>query len=79
MVVHLAKRSRQTHDERPRARLDGMTDLVEIAEATVEELHRAFGYHLCAVIRVREDEREALARARIAVRGAGDARLDPGR
>ena len=44
------------------ARLDGMTDLVEIAEATVEELHRAFGYHLCAVIRVREDDLvEALA------------------
>jgi diguanylate cyclase (GGDEF)-like protein/PAS domain S-box-containing protein len=63
MVVQLAKRSRQLALANALgARLDGMTDLVEIAEATVEELHRAFGYHLCAVIRVREDDRvEALA------------------
>ena len=63
MVVQLAKRSRQLALANALgARLDGMTELVEIAEATVEELHRAFGYHLCAVIRVREDDRvEALA------------------
>jgi diguanylate cyclase (GGDEF)-like protein len=63
MVVQLAKRSRQLALANALgARLDGMTDLVEIAEATVEELHRAFGYHLCAVIRVREDDHvEALA------------------
>jgi diguanylate cyclase (GGDEF)-like protein/PAS domain S-box-containing protein len=63
MGVQLAKRSRQLALANALgARLDGMTDLVEIAEATVEELHRAFGYHLCAVIRVREDDRvEALA------------------
>jgi diguanylate cyclase (GGDEF)-like protein/PAS domain S-box-containing protein len=63
MGVQLAKRSRQLALANALgARLDGMTDLDEIADATVEELHRAFGYHLCAVIRVREDERvDALA------------------
>ena len=44
------------------SRLAGMSDIQLIAEATVEELHRAFGYHMCAVIRVREDEQvDALA------------------
>jgi diguanylate cyclase (GGDEF)-like protein/PAS domain S-box-containing protein len=63
MGVQLAKRSRQLALANALgARLHGMTDLREIAEATVEELHRAFGYHLCAVVRVREDERvDALA------------------
>jgi diguanylate cyclase (GGDEF)-like protein len=63
MGVQLAKRSRQLALANALgARLHGMTDLQEIAEATVEELHRAFGYHMCAVIRVREDERvDALA------------------
>ena len=63
MGVQLAKRSRQLALANALgARLDGMTDLVEIAEATVEELHRAFGYHMCAVIRVRPDDRvDALA------------------
>jgi diguanylate cyclase (GGDEF)-like protein/PAS domain S-box-containing protein len=63
MVVQLAKRSRQLALANALgARLDGMTDVTEIAEATVEELHRAFGYHMCAVIRVRDDERvDALA------------------
>jgi GAF domain-containing protein len=63
MGVQLAKRSRQLALANALgARLDGMTDLREIAEATVEELHRAFGYHMCAVVRVREDERvDALA------------------
>ena len=63
MGVQLAKRSRQLALANALgARLDGMTDLHDIAEATVEELHRAFGYHLCAVIRVREDDRvDALA------------------
>ena len=58
MGVQLAKRSRQLALANALgARLDGMTELREIAEATVEELHRAFGYHMCAVIRVRQDER----------------------
>ncbi len=63
MGVQLAKRSRQLALANALgARLHGMTDLREIAEATVEELHRAFGYHMCAVIRVREDDRvDALA------------------
>ena len=39
-----------------------MTDVREVAEAAVDELDRAFGYHMCAVIRVREDDRvDALA------------------
>jgi diguanylate cyclase (GGDEF)-like protein/PAS domain S-box-containing protein len=61
--VALAKRSRQMALANALgARLDGMSDLREIAEATVDELHRAFGYHMCAVIRVRDDERvDALA------------------
>jgi diguanylate cyclase (GGDEF)-like protein/PAS domain S-box-containing protein len=61
--LQLAKRSRQLALANALgARLHGMTDVEQIAEATVEELHRAFGYHMCAVIRVREDERvEALA------------------
>jgi hypothetical protein len=33
------------------ARLAGMTDVQEILDATVEELHRAFGYFLCALVR----------------------------
>jgi diguanylate cyclase (GGDEF)-like protein/PAS domain S-box-containing protein len=63
MGVQLAKRSRQLALANALgARLDGMTELREIAEATVEELHRAFGYHMCAVIRVRQDDRvDALA------------------
>jgi diguanylate cyclase (GGDEF)-like protein len=36
-------------------RLSAMTDPAEIFDAVVEELHRALGYHLCSVIRVRED------------------------
>ena len=37
------------------ARLAAMTDPGEIARAAVEELHRAFGFYLCAVIRIRDD------------------------
>src|SRR5215211_6075547 len=56
--VELAKRSRQMALANALgARLDGMSDIREIAEATVDELHRAFGYHMCAVIRIRDDER----------------------
>ena len=53
------------------ARLAGMTDVKDILEATVEELHRAFGYFLCAVIRDLGDEVAALA-----VRGDAFVRLD---
>jgi transcriptional regulator with GAF, ATPase, and Fis domain len=38
------------------ARLAGMSDAPAIAEITVEELRRAFGYHVSAVLRVRADE-----------------------
>jgi diguanylate cyclase (GGDEF)-like protein len=59
----LAKRSRQLALANALgARLAGMSDAQAIAEVTVEELRRAFGYHLTAVIRVRPDDRvEALA------------------
>jgi diguanylate cyclase (GGDEF)-like protein len=36
-------------------RLAAMTEPQGIIEAAVEELHRAFGYWLCSVIRIRED------------------------
>ena len=52
------------------ARLAGMTDVEGILEATVEELHRAFGYFLCAVVRD-EDGRVSAA----AVRGDAFLRL----
>jgi diguanylate cyclase (GGDEF)-like protein len=38
------------------ARLSEMTVVEEIVEAAVEELHRAFGYFTCAVVRRSEDE-----------------------
>lgn len=45
----------------------GLNDVAAIADITAGELRRAFGYHLCAVIRVRDDDCvEALA-----VRGVG--------
>jgi diguanylate cyclase (GGDEF)-like protein len=63
----LAKRSRQLAVANALgARLAGMTDVRAIAEATVEELRRAFGYHLSAVIRLRPDDHVEA----IAVRGA---------
>jgi len=52
------------------ARLAGMTDVHEILEATADELHRAFGYFLCAVIR---DHGDAVSAA--AVRGEAFERL----
>jgi len=36
-------------------RLAAMTESQQIIEATVEELHRAFGYFLCAVLHIRDD------------------------
>jgi diguanylate cyclase (GGDEF)-like protein len=53
------------------ARLAGMTDVQEILEATVDELHRAFGYFLCAVVR----EEDGMVGAS-AVRGDAFLRLD---
>jgi diguanylate cyclase (GGDEF)-like protein len=44
-------------------RLSAMTDPQEIIEVAVEELHRAFGYFLCAIVQLREDNYvEAVAR-----------------
>ncbi|HEX2070160.1 MAG TPA: GAF domain-containing protein [Thermoleophilaceae bacterium] len=36
-------------------RLSAMTDPEEIIDAAVDELNRAFGYFLCAIVRIRED------------------------
>ena len=36
-------------------RLAGMTSPQPILEAAVEELHRAFGYYLCTIVRIRQD------------------------
>jgi diguanylate cyclase (GGDEF)-like protein len=44
-------------------RLSAMTEPQQILDAAVEELHRAFGYFLCAVVRLRDDDYvEAVAR-----------------
>jgi diguanylate cyclase (GGDEF)-like protein/putative nucleotidyltransferase with HDIG domain len=37
-------------------RLAGMTEPEEILDAAVDELHRAFGYYVCAILRLREDD-----------------------
>ena len=64
----LAKRSRQLALANALgARLAGISDPQAIAEATVEELRRAFGYHLSAVVRLRSDAHVEA----VAVRGAG--------
>ncbi len=36
-------------------RLAGMTTPQPILDAAVEELHRAFGYYLCTIVRIRQD------------------------
>jgi diguanylate cyclase (GGDEF)-like protein len=61
--TQLAKRNRQLAVANALGgRLAGISDARAIADITVEELRRAFGYHLCAVIRLRADDRvEALA------------------
>jgi HD-GYP domain-containing protein (c-di-GMP phosphodiesterase class II) len=48
------------------ARIASMTNVEQIAEAVVEELHELFGYFMCAVVRIRADERVSA----VAVRGA---------
>jgi diguanylate cyclase (GGDEF)-like protein len=53
------------------ARLAGMTDVSEILEATAEELHRAFGYFLCGVVKDYGDGTVGAA----AVRGENFVRL----
>ena len=58
----LRKRSRQLGlANELGARLAGMTDVDAILDATVEELHRAFGYFLCAILREREGSVSAAA------------------
>jgi diguanylate cyclase (GGDEF)-like protein/putative nucleotidyltransferase with HDIG domain len=53
------------------ARLAPMTDVQEVLEAAVDELHRAFGYFCVAMIRLRPDARVEAA----ALRGAPFLRL----
>ncbi len=38
------------------ARLAAMTDVVDITEAAVAELHREFGFYLCSAVKIREDD-----------------------
>ncbi|MDQ3632015.1 MAG: diguanylate cyclase, partial [Actinomycetota bacterium] len=38
------------------ARLAAMTDAASITDAAVDELHREFGYYLCAAVQIREDD-----------------------
>jgi len=47
-------------------RLSAMTDPEEIIDAAVDELNRAFGYFLCAIVRIRKDNYVEA----VAVRGA---------
>jgi diguanylate cyclase (GGDEF)-like protein len=68
----LRKRNRQlTLANALGARLSEMTDVNEIVEAAVEELHRAFGYFTCAIVRP-EGEETIVA---LAGRGAAFERL----
>jgi diguanylate cyclase (GGDEF)-like protein/PAS domain S-box-containing protein len=46
------------------SRLAGMSDVHEVVNASVDELHLAFGYFLCAVIRIRDDDRVHAAAVR---------------
>nr|MBA2346710.1 diguanylate cyclase [Solirubrobacterales bacterium] len=57
------------------ARIGALVDPEAIAEAVVDELHRQFGYYLCAVVRLREDERVYA----VATRGGAFQRLGAGR
>ena len=41
--------------QRPGNALAGMTTPQPILDAAVEELHRAFGYYLCTIVRIRQD------------------------
>jgi len=53
----LARRTRQlTLANALGARLAAMTDPAEIVDAVVDELHREFGYYLCAVVQIDEDD-----------------------
>jgi diguanylate cyclase (GGDEF)-like protein len=67
----LLKRTRQlTLANALGARLAAMTDVVDITEVAVEELHREFGYYLCAAVKIREDDYVS------AVATAGEAFVD---
>jgi diguanylate cyclase (GGDEF)-like protein len=55
-------------------RLSAMTDPDEILEAAVDELNRAFGYFLCTIVRIRDDNYvEAVARRGYALPSASGA------
>ncbi|UTI64022.1 GAF domain-containing protein [Paraconexibacter antarcticus] len=68
----LEKRTRQLSIARALGtRLAGISDPDAIPDAVVDELHRAFGYFLCAAVRLREDDYVEA----VAVRGDNFVRL----
>ncbi len=77
-TVRLRKRTRQLSLAAALgARMAAMTDAQRIVEAVVDELHRAFGFHSCAVLRLVGDGDQlevAAARGRVAG-SAANARL----
>jgi diguanylate cyclase (GGDEF)-like protein len=60
-------------------RLSAMTDPDAIIAAAVEELHRAFGYFVCAIVRVRDDNyvEEVARRGRALPKVGGRAAAQP--
>jgi diguanylate cyclase (GGDEF)-like protein len=55
-------------------RLSAMTDPEEIIGAAVDELNRAFGYFLCAIVRIREDNYVEAVASRGAARPGDESR-----
>jgi diguanylate cyclase (GGDEF)-like protein len=56
-------------------RLSAMTDPEEIIGAAVDELNRAFGYFLCAIVRIREDNYVEAVASRGTARPRGESPL----
>src|SRR5204862_6162942 len=57
------------------ARLAQMNDVGQIVEAAVEELNGAFGYFVCAVIRIRDEDTLEVLAARGQAAGVSGTRL----
>jgi diguanylate cyclase (GGDEF)-like protein len=57
------------------ARLSGLSEQVEVVDAAVDELHRAFEYFLCSVLRLRDDGYVES----VAARGLALERIEAGR
>jgi GAF domain-containing protein len=72
----LRKRARQlTLVNAVGGRLSGLSEQVEIVDAAVDELHRAFEYFLCSVLRLRDDGYVES----VAARGLALERIEAGR